>query len=93
MRAIRSLTLLLALVAPAAFADTQYQVEMFLVRQNAVPAIISGDETSDTAASGAACRAAAKAPLCSNTWKPPPPNAEAGGKSCPTLAAPTPPMR
>ena len=41
MRAIRSLTLLLALVAPAAFAETQYQVEMFLVRQNAVPAITS----------------------------------------------------
>jgi len=41
MRAIRSLTLLLALIAPAAFADSQYQVEMFLLRQNAVPAITS----------------------------------------------------
>ncbi|NNJ14643.1 hypothetical protein CSV86_004965 [Pseudomonas putida CSV86] len=41
MRAIRNLTLLLALVAPAAFADTQYLVEMILVRQNAVPAITS----------------------------------------------------
>jgi hypothetical protein len=39
MRALRKLTLLLALVAPAAFADTTYQVEMILVRQNAVPAI------------------------------------------------------
>ena len=33
--------ILLALIAPAAFAETQYQVEMFLVRQNAVPAITS----------------------------------------------------
>lgn len=41
MRAIRNLTLLLALIAPAAFADTQYLVEMILVRQNAVPAITS----------------------------------------------------
>ena len=41
MRAIRSLTLLLALFAPAAFAEGLYQVEMILVRQNAVPAITS----------------------------------------------------
>ncbi len=41
MRAIRNLTLLLALLAPAAFADNQYLVEMILVRQNAVPAITS----------------------------------------------------
>lgn len=41
MRAIRCLTLLLALFAPAAFAEGVYQVEMILVRQNAVPAITS----------------------------------------------------
>ncbi|MDD2056210.1 peptidoglycan binding protein CsiV [Pseudomonas sp. GD03860] len=41
MRAIRCLTLLLALFAPAAFAEGAYQVEMILVRQNAVPAITS----------------------------------------------------
>ncbi|WIE52535.1 CsiV family protein [Pseudomonas sp. GM17] len=40
MRLFRSLTLLLTLVAPSAFAD-MYQVEMILVRQNAVPAIVS----------------------------------------------------
>ena len=39
MRVMRSLTLLLALIAPAAFADGTFQVEMILVRQNAVPAI------------------------------------------------------
>ncbi len=41
MRAIRCLTLLLALFAPAAFAEGLYQVEMILVRQNAVPAVTS----------------------------------------------------
>ena len=41
MRAIRCLTLLLALFAPTAFAAGPYQVEMILVRQNAVPAITS----------------------------------------------------
>lgn len=41
MRAIRCLTLLLALFAPAAFAEGLYQVEMILVRQNSVPAFTS----------------------------------------------------
>lgn len=41
MRAIRSLTLSLALLAPAAFAEGLYQVEMILVRQNEVPAVTS----------------------------------------------------
>ncbi|MCU1724909.1 MULTISPECIES: CsiV family protein [unclassified Pseudomonas] len=41
MRAIRNLSLLLALCSPAAFADTQYLIEMILVRQNAVPAVTS----------------------------------------------------
>ena len=41
MRAIRCLTLLLTLFAPAAFAEGLYQVEMILVRQNAVPAVTS----------------------------------------------------
>ncbi|MGF6591134.1 CsiV family protein [Pseudomonas sp. 2835] len=41
MRVMRSLTLLLALIAPAAFADGAFQVEMILFRQNAVPAIPS----------------------------------------------------
>ena len=40
MRLFRLTTLLLTLVAPTAFADL-YQVEMILVRQNAVPAIVS----------------------------------------------------
>lgn len=39
MRSIRSLTLLLALFAPAVFAEGQYQVDLILVRQNVVPAI------------------------------------------------------
>ena len=39
MRLFRLMTLLLTLVAPTAFAD-MYQVEMILVRQNAVPAIV-----------------------------------------------------
>ncbi|CDF94252.1 MULTISPECIES: CsiV family protein [unclassified Pseudomonas] len=41
MRLFRSLTLLLTLVAPLAFADDLYQVEMILLRQNAEPVIIS----------------------------------------------------
>jgi len=41
MRAIRCLTLLLALFAPAAFAEGLYQVEMIIVRQNSVPAFTS----------------------------------------------------
>lgn len=41
MRAIRCLTLLLTLFAPAAFAEGLYQVEMILVRQNDVPAVTS----------------------------------------------------
>ncbi|MFI7857629.1 CsiV family protein [Pseudomonas promysalinigenes] len=41
MRAIRCLTLLLALFAPGAFAEGKYQVEMMLVRQNNVPAFTS----------------------------------------------------
>lgn len=38
MRVIRCLSLLLALAAPLASADGLYQVEMILIRQNAVPA-------------------------------------------------------
>ncbi|WP_028693751.1 CsiV family protein [Pseudomonas cremoricolorata] len=38
MRAIHCLSLLLALAAPLASADGLYQVEMILIRQNAVPA-------------------------------------------------------
>jgi hypothetical protein len=45
------LTLLMpALVAPTAFADDLYQVEMILVRQNAVPAIVSRAAPEDWAA-------------------------------------------
>ncbi|MCY1422539.1 Peptidoglycan-binding protein, CsiV [compost metagenome] len=47
MRAIRCLTLLLALFTPAAFAEGVYQVEMILVRQNAVPAITSQSAPED----------------------------------------------
>ena len=50
MRLFRSLTLLLTLVAPTAFADDLYQIEMILVRQNAVPAIISRAAPEDWAA-------------------------------------------
>ncbi|RON86061.1 CsiV family protein [Pseudomonas fluorescens] len=50
MRLFRSLTLLLALVAPSVFADDLYQVEMILVRQNAVPAIVSRAAPEDWAA-------------------------------------------
>jgi len=38
MRLLRSLTLLLVLFAPAAFADGTYQVELILFRQNGEPA-------------------------------------------------------
>lgn len=38
MRVLRSLTLLLALVAPVAFADGSFQVELILFRQNGEPA-------------------------------------------------------
>ena len=54
MRLFRSLTLLTllmpALVTPTAFADDLYQVEMILVRQNAVPAIVSRSAPEDWAA-------------------------------------------
>ncbi|MBV4457563.1 peptidoglycan binding protein CsiV [Pseudomonas sp. COR58] len=50
MRLFRSLTLLMTLVAPTAFADDLYQVEMILVRQNAVPAIVSRAAPEDWAA-------------------------------------------
>lgn len=45
------LTLLIStLVAPTAFADDLYQIEMILVRQNAVPAIVSRAAPEDWAA-------------------------------------------
>lgn len=47
MRAIHCLTLLLALLAPAAFAEGLYQVEMILVRQNEVPAVTSPSAPED----------------------------------------------
>jgi hypothetical protein len=50
MRLFRSLTLLLTLVAPMAFADSLYQVEMILVRQNAEPAIVGRVAPEDWAA-------------------------------------------
>ena len=50
MRLFRSLTLLLSFVAPMAFADDTYMVEMMLVRQNAVPAIVSRAAPEDWAA-------------------------------------------
>ncbi|MFW0758002.1 CsiV family protein [Pseudomonas sp. H11T01] len=51
MRLFRSLILLLTLVAaPTAFADNQYMVEMILVRQNAVPAIVGRAAPEDWAA-------------------------------------------
>ncbi|MDI2594864.1 CsiV family protein [Pseudomonas sp. 681] len=54
MRLFRPLTLLTILVTtlvmPTAFADDLYQIEMILVRQNAVPAIISRAAPEDWAA-------------------------------------------
>jgi hypothetical protein len=41
MRLFRILSLLLVVLAPSAFADSPYQVEMILVRQNAEPALNS----------------------------------------------------
>ena len=41
MRLFRILSLLLVVAAPAAFADSPYQVELILVRQNAEPVINS----------------------------------------------------
>ena len=41
MRLLRILSLLLVVVAPSAFADSLYQVEMILIRQNAEPVINS----------------------------------------------------
>lgn len=41
MRLFRTLSLLLLVVAPSAFADSPYQVEMILVRQNAEPPLNS----------------------------------------------------
>lgn len=41
MRTLRLLIPLLALVAPVAFGDTLYRVEMVLLRQNGVPAVTS----------------------------------------------------
>lgn len=50
MRLFRSLTLLLTLVAPMAFADDTYMVEMILVRQNAEKPIVSRAAPEDWAA-------------------------------------------
>ncbi|WPN99784.1 CsiV family protein [Pseudomonas sp. MUP55] len=41
MRMFRILSLMLVVIAPSAFADSPYQVEMILVRQNAEPVINS----------------------------------------------------
>ena len=41
MRLFRILSLLLVVLAPSAFADSPYQVEMILVRQNAEPELSS----------------------------------------------------
>lgn len=50
MRLLHSLTLLLALAAPLAYADDLYQVEMILIRQNAEPLILSRTAPEDWAA-------------------------------------------
>ncbi|CAN7362858.1 CsiV family protein [Pseudomonas sp. GL-B-26] len=50
MRLFRLLILLMTLVAPTTFADDLYQIEMILVRQNAVPAIVSRAAPEDWAA-------------------------------------------
>ena len=50
MRLLRILSLLLVVVAPSAFADSLYQVEMILIRQNAEPLINSRPAPEDWAA-------------------------------------------
>ena len=50
MRLTRSLTLLLVLLAPAAFADGTYQVELILFRQNGEPAATNQPAPEDWAA-------------------------------------------
>jgi len=63
MRAIRCLTLLLALFAPTAFAEGVYQVEMILVRQNSVPAFTSPFAPENWRADGTPLDKAAERPL------------------------------
>ena len=63
MRAIRCLTLLLALFAPTAFAEGVYQVEMILVRQNSVPAFTSPFAPEDWSAGAPRLDNAAERPL------------------------------
>lgn len=63
MRAIRCLTLLLALFAPAAFAEGLYQVEMILVRQNSVPAFTSPYAPEDWSAGALRLEKSAERPL------------------------------
>ncbi|MDF0732433.1 peptidoglycan binding protein CsiV [Pseudomonas entomophila] len=63
MRAIRCLTLLLTLIAPAAFAEGPYQVEMLLLRQNAVPAVTSPFAPEDWSASAPRLDKADERPL------------------------------
>ncbi|MBA6116429.1 peptidoglycan binding protein CsiV [Pseudomonas sp. NC26] len=63
MRAIRCLTLLLALFAPAAFAEGLYQVEMLLVRQNTVPAFTSPFAPEDWSAGAPRLDKGAERPL------------------------------
>lgn len=50
MRVIRSLALLLVLIAPAAFADGSYSVELILFRQNGEPAATNQAAPEDWAA-------------------------------------------
>jgi hypothetical protein len=50
MRLFRILSLMLVVAAPSAFADSLYQVEMILVRQNAEPVINSRAAPEDWAA-------------------------------------------
>ncbi|MGE8179248.1 CsiV family protein [Pseudomonas fluorescens] len=69
MRLFRSMTLLLTLVAPTAFADSLYQVEMILFRQNAVPAIVSRTAPEDWAAGAR--------PISADSMRTPSLNAEA----------------
>ncbi len=63
MRAIRCLTLMLTLFAPAAFAEGLYQVEMILLRQNTVPAVTSPFAPEDWSAGAPRLDKAAERPL------------------------------
>lgn len=67
MGLIRSFTLLLALFAPAAFADGSYQVELILFRQNGEPAATNQPAPEDWAAGAQRLGADSQTPTALDT--------------------------